>query len=82
MAISNTCSCGGTADKPNRDCERCRLVYFFRAAVRMRDAQRAYFAGRTGQQLADAQQAERHVDRLIERLNEVQPSLFDDSEES
>lgn len=42
----------------------------------MREAQRAYFSGRTGQLLADAQQAERYVDRLIERLNEVQPSLF------
>ena len=78
--VSDFCTCGGTADKPTPDCERCRLVHFFRSAVRMRQSQTAYFAGRTGQLLADAQRAERYVDRLIERLNEVQPSLFDSEE--
>lgn len=80
MAVANTCACGGTADAPNPECERCRLVYFFRAAVRMREAQRAYFAGRKGDQLEAAQKAERHIDKLIARLDEIQPELFPEEE--
>lgn len=76
--IRETCDCGWTASKPNPECERCRLAHFFRATVRMRNAQEAYFNGRTGKQLEEAKNAERYVDKLIARLNEIQPSLFDE----
>jgi len=75
--ISDTCCCGGTATKPNPECERCRLVYVVRATERMRSAQRQYHAGRSGELLRVALEAEKLVDRLISRLNEIQPALFD-----
>jgi hypothetical protein len=75
--ISDTCPCGGTATEPNRDCERCRLVYVVRAVERMRSAQRQYHAGRSGELLRVALEAEKLVDRLLSRLNEIQPALFD-----
>jgi len=43
----------------------------------VRVAQKAYFSGRTGQLLDDAQAAERYLDRCLRRLNEIQPTLFD-----
>lgn len=79
--IATECECGGTGDRPNPDCERCRLVYFFRATVRMRTAQQAYFDAkpgcRTAAVLDESKKAERHVDKMIARLNEIQPALFD-----
>jgi len=77
LAISRTCVCGGTTEEPNPECERCRLVHTVQATVTMREAQKAYFRGRTGALLETAQAAERYVDKLLRRLNEIQPTLFD-----
>jgi hypothetical protein len=79
--IANGCDCGWKGDLPNPNCERCRLVYFFRQTVRMRTAQRAYFdapaGGRTAAGLEEAKKAERWVDKMIARFTEIQPALFD-----
>lgn len=77
MAISQTCACGGTATDINPECERCRLVHTVQAAAKVRVCQKAYFSLRTGQLLEEAQAAEKYLDRLLRRLNQIQPTLFD-----
>jgi predicted RNA-binding protein with PIN domain len=75
--IKRVCECGGTAERPNPDCERCRLVVVFDATVRMRSLQKEYFNTRTAACLQQSKNAESYVDRLIDRLREVQPNLFE-----
>jgi hypothetical protein len=77
VVIKDRCECGSNASDPNPDCERCRLAHTVRAAAACREAQKAYFAGRTGQLLRDAQAAERYLDICLRRLNTIQPTLFD-----
>lgn len=77
MAIKEHCDCGGTVSDPNPECERCRLAHTVRAAARVRECQKSYFRGRTGQLLEESQASERYLDRLLRRLNEIQPTLFD-----
>ena len=64
-------------DDPNPDCERCRLVHTVRAAMTVREAQKAYFRGRTGLLLEAAQAAETYLDKCLRRLNQIQPTLFE-----
>ena len=82
MATTNGCECGGSATDPNPDCERCRLAHTVLAAARVRECQKAYFRHRTKQLLNDSQAAERYLDRLLRRLSEIQPTLFDVEEGS
>jgi len=81
MAIKDHCDCGGTSAAPNRECERCRLVHTVRAALKVRECQKAYFSGRTGQLLREAQAAEKYLDSCLRRLNVVQPTLFEVEDE-
>jgi hypothetical protein len=53
------------------------LVHTVQAAAKVREAQKAYFRGRTGALLDEAQSAERYLDKLLRRLNQIQPTLFD-----
>ena len=46
---------------------------------RMRGAQRAYFAGRSPEALAAARQLEVELDRMLKRLDQAEPTLFDRS---
>ena len=77
MATKKGCECGGSPSDPNPDCDRCRLAHTVLAAARVRECQKAYFRDRTKPLLRDSQAAERYLDRLLRRLNEIQPSLFD-----
>jgi len=81
VAVVDECECGGSRSQPNRDCERCRLVYVLDRVVELRDAQKRFFrkpSDRTT--LEECKRLESLVDRTIDRLRQVQPGLFEESE--
>ncbi len=79
MNAESECKCGHVpALHPNRDCERCCLVWFAHTTTQMRAAQSQFFKSRKGSDLEKARRLEAIVDHAITRLSNVptQSELF------
>ena len=79
MNANDLCSCGSLpAESPNRDCERCCLVWFAYTTGQMRAAQLRFFKSRRGSDLQEAKRLEQIVDAAIGRLSHLpsQQELF------
>lgn len=79
MNANDLCSCGSLpATEPNRECERCCLVWFAHKTSQMRAAQLKFFKTRIGSDMQEAKRLEKLVDAAIARLSEIpsQRELF------
>lgn len=79
MNGTDLCSCGSVpATSPNKDCERCCLVWFAMTTKRMREAQKSFFKTRKASDMQTAKQLEKLIDAAIERLENIpsQQELF------
>jgi len=79
MNATDLCACGGLpATEPNRDCERCCLVWFAFKVDQMRAAQKQFFKTRRGEDLRESRRLEKLIDAAIVRLNKIpsQQELF------
>lgn len=79
MNAETVCCCGSVpAVNPNKDCERCCLVWFAHQTTLMRAAQIRFFKTRKGIDLQESKRLETLVDQAISRLSEIpaQQELF------
>ena len=80
MMTANGCECGceSPSTDPNRDCERCCLVWTIAKVAEMRAAQKAFFKHRRGDDLQRSRELEKVVDKAINKLSqtEIQKELF------